>query len=122
MAQGKGPEMAADNGFTEVTETEDEWNEVSGESQIKLENEGEGWIGTFDGMSNETSGMVQAHFLSAKDLEGNEIGDCFIVAGKDLQNKLRNVPAKTLVKCQWVDSMDTGQKLPMRVFKVWSKR
>lgn len=111
----------ADNGFTEVA-ADGDWKEASGENQIVLENEGEGWTGVYMGMDSAgTSGMVQAHFLNARSLDGDDIGDAFINAGRDLQNKLRNVPVKSQVKCQWVSSMDTGQKLPMRVFRVLYK-
>lgn len=112
-----------EKGFKEATDSSDDgWTEATGESQIVLENENEGWTGTYTGMdSTGTSGMVQAHFTNAKDLDGNDIGDAFINAGRDLQNKLRNVPVKSFVKCQWIDSLDTGQKLPMRVFKVLYK-
>lgn len=98
----------------------DGWNEVDAESQIVLENEGDGWIGQFLGMDAPNSnGIVQAHFESVTGLDNSPLGDgMFVNAGKDLQNKLKNVPVNSQVRIEWVSSMNTGQKTPMRVFSV----
>lgn len=98
----------------------DGWNEVDAESQIVLENEGDGWIGQFLGMdAPNANGIVQAHFERVTGLDNTPLGDgMFINAGKDLQNKLKNVPANSQVRIEWTSSMNTGQKSPMRVFSV----
>lgn len=98
----------------------EEWGaEVESESQIVLEVQGEGWTGTFLEMDKpNANGIVQAHFENVTALDGMVIGDGFINAGRDLQGKLKKVPPKSEVRIQWVTSMDTGQRTPMRVFKV----
>lgn len=97
-----------------------EWgDEVAAESQIVLETEGEGFTATFLEMDKpNANGIVQAHFSDTWTLDGQEVGDTFINVGRDLQNKLKKVPQKSQVRIQWVSSMNTGQKTPMRVFKV----
>lgn len=97
----------------------DGWSEVESEVQIQLELEGEGFTATFLEMEPPNrNGIVQAHFENAESLAGEWIGDSFINAGRDLERKLSKVPAKATVRIQWVSSMNTGQKTPMRVFKV----
>ena len=93
---------------------------VDAESQIILENEGDGFIGQFIGMdAPNAKGIVQAHFENVYDILDNYQGYAlFINAGRDLEQKLRKVPEKSLVRVQWISSMNTGQKTPMRVYSV----
>jgi hypothetical protein len=114
--------MATKDGeWTEATsDTTEEWgNEVESEVMIQLETEGEGFTGRFLEMEPPNrNGITQAHFSNVTTLTGEVIGDAFINVGRDLERKLTKVPDKAQVRIQWVSSMDTGQKTPMRVYKV----
>lgn len=95
------------------------WSEVQAEVQIVVEKEGDGWTGTLIELEPPNrNGITQAHFENAESLTGEWIGDSFVNAGRDLERKLSKVPAKSFVRVEWVSSMDTGQKTPMRVYKV----
>jgi hypothetical protein len=123
MANEKAQESKGWNDATNgAAANADGWEEVAAELQIVLETEGEGFIGRFQGMdSANANGIVQAHFTSVSDLDSNPVGDlCFINATRDLQNKLSRVPIKSLVRAEWVSSLDTGHEsgTKMRVFKV----
>lgn len=100
----------------------DEWREVDAEAMIILEMEGEGFTGRYMGMDPPmASGIVQAHFTNVYDIDGNAIADAaFINATRDLQNKLKKIPVKSMVRAVWESSMDTGHESgnKMRVFKV----
>lgn len=99
------------------------WQEVAEEVQIALENEGDGFIGTYVRKDPPTaSGIVQLHFEKVTDLEGNYLADrAFINGTRDLVGKLATVPMRKQVRAQWTHSMDTGQISPMRVFAVASR-
>lgn len=107
----------ASNGET----ANDEWgNEVESEAQIVLETEGEGFIATFVEMDKpNANGIIQAHLEKVYDLNEDWLGDSmFINATRDLERKLRKIPNGSQIRVQWVSSLNTGQKTPMRVYKV----
>jgi (2Fe-2S) ferredoxin len=108
--------------WQESTNGANEWGgtEVTEESQIVMETEGEGFTGTYLEMDPpNANGIVQAHIEDGFDLEGQPLGErLFINAPRDLVSKLRKVPKGAEIRVQWVSSMNTGQKTPMRVFKV----
>ena len=116
--------MATKDDTTEATwrESEDpEWgHEVESESQIVLETEGDGFIATFTELEPPNrNGITQAHFMNVYTLSHEYLGDAmFLNAGRDLERKLKSVPKGAMVRIQWVSSMNTGQKTPMRVYKV----
>lgn len=115
--------MATKDGeWTEATDTNtsNEWgNEVEAEVQIVLETEGDGFTGRLlEVDAPNRNGITQAHIEKAYSLDGEFIGDAFINAGRDLERKLRKVPANSEIRVQWTTSMDTGQKTPMRVYTV----
>lgn len=98
-----------------------EWgHEVESESQIVMETEGDGFIATFTEMDlPNANGIVQAHFTNVSTLSDEWLGEAmFMNAGRDLERKLKSVPKGSQVRVQWVSSLPTGQKTPMRVFKV----
>lgn len=113
-----------DKGWNETTAGADansEWNEVLGEGQILLEAEGEGFIGRYLGQdAPNANGIVQSHWDNVTDLNHAPLdGDeWFFNLTRDLTRKLTKVPEKSMVRLEWVSSMQTGQKTPMRVFKV----
>jgi hypothetical protein len=97
------------------------WGEtVESESQIMLEVEGDGFIATLDGVdAPNANGITQAHLSKVFDLHETFLGDAmFINAGRDLERKLRKIPNGSQIRVEWIDSMNTGQKTPMRVFNV----
>lgn len=111
----------ADKNTPEKNWNESGWGqEVEAESQIVLESEGEGFIATYLGMDAPTaSGIIQAHLEKVTDLNDQWLGDeMFINATRDLERKLRKVPNGSQIRVQWISSMNTGQKTPMRVFSV----
>ncbi len=98
-----------------------EWSEVAAEGQIILEVEGEGIIGRYLGQDPPNiNGIVQSHWDNVTDLDGKPLGgdEWFFNLTRDLIRKLAKVPVKSTVRLQWVSSMDTGQKTPMRIFRV----
>lgn len=130
----EGPRWARER-VNEMASTEKEWtdttngaaanassdwgNTVEAESQIVLETEGEGFIGTYLEMESTQAGIVQVHLEDVTDLNGTALGEAmFINATRDLINKLKKVPVKSQIRVEWVSSMDTGQKTPMRVYAV----
>ena len=133
-APGNGQMERAKTMATNDTTKAQEWNtatdgdgsgwgtEVSDESQIVLENEGEGFTATFLEMDETNSGIAQAHFRNVYDLEergGAYLGELmFLNAGRDLERKLKGIPRNSEVRIQWTTSIDTGQKTPMRKFSV----
>jgi hypothetical protein len=119
--------MAKDDGqeWNEASEgaqaNSGEWGtEVESEAQIVLEAEGEGVIATWVGMDPpNANGIIQGHFEDVNDLNEQWLGDAFFMnLTRDLERKMRKVPEKATVRLEWVSSMNTGQKTPMRVFKV----
>ena len=102
------------------TENASGWGqEVEAEVQIVLETEGDGFTGRLlEVDAPNRNGIVQAHIEKVYALTGEFIGDAFINAGRDLERKLRKVPANSEIRVQWTTSMDTGQKTPMRVYTV----
>lgn len=127
QTKGKGKTMADKNGngngedgFKEVdANTNDDWQEVTAESQLQFDTIGDEWTGRFTGMDQVGSkGMWQAHF----DGIGNDAGETFFTnAGYDLRKKLEKVPVKSIVKMRYDADQNTGQDKPMKVFKVWHK-
>jgi hypothetical protein len=135
-----GPRTGAGNGrerAKEMTEQEnwkstdtddaiaianDEWQEVEAEVQIVVETEGDGWIGRYMGMDpRNANGIIQAHWTNVEFLTGEYLAkSAFANVTRDLENKLKKVPVKSLTRVQWVSSMDTGHESgnPMRVFRV----
>ncbi len=102
-------------------EANSEWGtEVESESQILLEMEGEGIYATWLGMdAPNANGIVQGHFENVSDLDEQYQGEAFFMnLTRDLIRKLGKVPPKSQVRLEWVSSLNTGQKTPMRVFKV----
>ena len=124
----RAKEMTEESGWNETTNgaaaNEDEWTEAVSETQIILEAIGEGWIGRFMGMDEpNATGIIQTHWTVVTDLDGSSLENgegCFINATRDLINKLKKVPVKSLVRAQWIDMLDTGHSSgnQMRVFKV----
>ena len=120
--------MTTENEWNEATTgyeaQTDEWRDVETETQIVLEELGEGWIARFMGMDPpNASGIVQAHWTQVTDLQGVSLENgegCFINCTRDLLNKLKKVPVKAVVRCQWASNLNTGHAsgTPMRVFKV----
>jgi hypothetical protein len=100
----------------------DEWQEIDAEAKIILEEEGDGWQGRFMGMDpRNENGIIQAHFTNVIYLSGEELAPAaFINATHDLEQKLKKVPVKSMVRAQWVSSLDTGHEsgTKMRVFRV----
>ena len=84
--------------------------------------EGDGFVGRYMGMDPpNASGIIQAHFTNVTDLHGDTIADaCFLNTTRDLQNKLKKVPVKSMVRALWESSLDTGHEsgTKMRVFRV----
>lgn len=104
-----------DQGFTEV-HSDDEWQEVTEESQLVFDTIGDEWIGVYLGMEQVgAKKMWQAHFEKDGEL-------FFTNAGYDLRKKLEKVPVKYTVKMRYESDQDTGQEKAMKVFKVWSKK
>lgn len=103
-----------------VANSGDWGTEIEAESQIVLEQVGEGFIGILGEIDRPTqNGIVQIHLSDVSDLAGNFLGENMFINGtRDLVNKLKRVPRNSQVRCQWADSMDTGQSTPMRVFSV----
>jgi hypothetical protein len=100
----------------------DGWATVEDEVQIALENEGDGFIGTYVDMDVTGTGIAQAHFTNVTDLNGNFIAArAFINSTRDLTNKLKTISYRRQVRAVWTTSMNTGQPLPMRVFSVQSR-
>lgn len=93
---------------------------IDAEAQIVLEMEGEGFIGILDEIDPPNqNGIVQVHLSDVSDLTGQFLGENMFINGtRDLINKLKKVPLKSQIRCQWTSSMDTGQRTPMRVFSV----
>jgi hypothetical protein len=100
----------------------EEWREVESEVQIKVEVIGDGWIGRFMGMDpRNDNGIIQAHFTNVTYLDGAYIADsAFTNVTRDLEQKLKKVPVKSMTRIQWTSSLDTGHVsgTPMRVFTV----
>lgn len=112
-----GPQNGSVN---EPNNGDDDWDEVSAESQIVFDTRGDQFIGRFMGMDNlGSSNIYQAHFEGY----GKDAGENYFTnAGYDLRKKLEKVPPKTLVRITYIDDKDTGQAQPMRVYKVDQKR
>lgn len=109
------------NGEWQNAQPENEgWGEtVDAESQVALEGEGDGFIATFTGMDKTANGIPQAHLEDVYDLNEQYAGKfMFINATRDLEQKLKKVPEKAQIRVQWVSSLSTGQKDPMRVYSV----
>jgi hypothetical protein len=104
---------------TDVNATDDanpEWEEIPAEQQIVLEGIGDFFTGTYHGMDMQKSGIWQAHFTL------NEGTDAFINAGHDLKQKLDKVAKESFVKVTWESELNTGQRTPMRVYRVQVRR
>lgn len=125
----KGPKKMANkdeetpwNDATTGAAANDEWGqEVDAEVKIALEVEGDGFIGRYMGMDDPGNGIYQAHFTNVTYLNGAEIApSAFTNASTDLRRKLEKVPVKSMVRAEWVSSMDTGHESgnKMRVFRV----
>ena len=106
-AQKTGNVPATDN---------DGWEDVVTESQVVFDKDGDEFIGTFQGWSETDSGIPQAHFVN------DELGACFINCGWSLKVQLREVKKGTLTRIRRIGTQDTGQKSPMVLFKVQTKR
>jgi hypothetical protein len=120
MAAKNDPQT--DSGWQDATPAnESGWGqEVEAESKIELEAEGDGFIATMDEVdAPNANGITQVHLSKVFDLNETFLGDSmFINAGRDLERKLRKVPNGSQIRVQWVSSLPTGQKTPMRVFNV----
>jgi hypothetical protein len=118
MATEKTDEWQDATAGADANSVDDGWTAVEDEVQIKLENEGEGFIGTY--VSRDKAGTIdQLHFTNVTDLDGNFIAArAFVNGSRDLVNKINTVPFRRLVRAQWTTSMNTGQITPMRVFSV----
>lgn len=101
---------------TESTTSDDGWEDVVTESQVKLDTDGDEFIGTMQGWSETETGIAQAHFVS------DGIGACFINCGWHLKMLLKEVRKGTLVRILRTGTQDTGQKTPMVLYKVQTKR
>lgn len=108
--------MATSRTTTPDDSTNDGWNEVVTEAQVKLDTDGDEFIGVMQGWSETETGIAQAHFVA------DEIGTCFINCGWDLKLKLKEVRKGTLVRIRRIGTQDTGQKSPMVLYSVATKR
>lgn len=112
------------NNDTWTNTPDDDWDEVSGETQVKFDTVGDAFTGYYEGMDPALpTGIVQAHFHGTRDFAG---ADYFINVGRDLQSKLKKIHIrpgqKTEVRIELMDFMDTGQPSPMAVYKVQYKQ
>lgn len=114
-----------ENEWTESTTAanpDDGWTEVDAEAKIVIEVIGDGFTGRYMGMEQlPDSGIKQVHITNAEFLDGTPLADkAFVNATRDLENKLRNIPIKSMIRVQWISEMDTGHEsgTKMRVFKV----
>lgn len=127
MAENKTPEPDENAPWKDTEQEENpfdndaEWNEVAAEQQIKMDKIGDLFIAKWLGMDPPMagSGMVQGHFTDVL-MDGKTPidGNYFLNLTRDLETKLKTVPEKALVRIEWTSSINTGQKSPMRIFKV----
>lgn len=108
--------MATSRTATPDDSANDGWEDVVVESQVKMDTDGDVFIGTMQGWSETDSGIAQAHFVN------DEIGACFINCGWHLKMQLKEVRKGTLTRITRIGTQDTGQKSPMVLFKVQTKR
>lgn len=103
---------------TQATTTTDDdgWEDVPTEAKVEFEKDGDELIGIFTGWTETDSGIPQAHFDTAA------YGACFVNCGWDLKRQLREVKKGTLVRIRRTGERDTGQKSPMVLFRVQTKR
>jgi len=96
------------------------WGEtVDAESQVVLEGEGDGFIATYVDMDSTQSGIKQLHLEDVYDLRDQYAGKyMFFNVTRDLEQKLKRIPPKSQIRVEWVSSLPTGQKDPMRVYSV----
>jgi hypothetical protein len=103
------------------TETDDTWDEVESETQVKFDTIGDVFTGYLQSMDSTPTGITQAHLTGTREFSG----EYFINCGRDLVSKLKKIPLrpgqKTEVRIELVDFMDTGQQSPMGVYKVQYK-
>lgn len=104
----------------------DEWQEVEAEQQIAVEFEGDGFVARLMEIDPpNANGIIQSHWSDVYNLN-NEwmLGSAFFNLTRDLVNKLKKVPPKSIVRIQWTSSLNTGHSsgTPMRVYDVRWKR
>jgi hypothetical protein len=99
-----------------TTADDDGWEDVPTEAKIELDKNGDVFQGIFTGWSETDTGIPQAHFDNA------EYGECFMNLGWDLKRQLREVKKGTLVRITRTGTRDTGQKTPMVLYRVQTKR
>ena len=100
---------------------EDGWHDVEAEDQIIVETEGEGFTARYMGMDPpNANGIVQGHFTGVYTLDDDPFSErAFMNLTTDLRNKLKNVPIRSQVRCQWKSSMDTGHESGTKM-RVWN--
>jgi hypothetical protein len=95
--------------------TEEEWEDIPTESQILFQAWGDEFIGEFNGWTETSSGIAQAHFVTPDGLY-------FVNVGWSLKQQLKDVKKGTLCRITYVNDQDTGQASPMMIFKVQTRR
>lgn len=104
----------------------DEWNDVAGEVQMNVEAINDGFTGRLIAIDPpNANGIIQAHFTDVNDINSAlYLEAAFMNLTRDLVNKLRKVPLKSMVRIQWVSVLNTGHEsgTPMRVFDVKWRR
>lgn len=96
---------------------EDGWVEVPTETQILFPEDGDEFVGVFQGWSStENKNIPQAHFMN------DEMGAGFINVGASLKQQLKDVKPGTQTRIRRMGTRDTGQATPMVLFKVWTRK
>lgn len=97
-----------------ATPDDNGWQDVVTESQVKLKNVGDTFIGTLQGYSTTVSGIPQAHFV-------NDEGTWFWNVPANAQPQIKQVPKGSLTRLEKTGTQDTGQATPMDLIRVQFK-
>jgi hypothetical protein len=112
MASEKAEAMV-DDGFVTVSD-----GQAEQETKIVIDTLGDSFTGKYLGMRDiptANGSYQQARF----ELDGDIY---FVNANYSLRDGLSKVRTGTVTRFTWTDELDTGQEMPMRIFKVETKR
>lgn len=96
--------------------SDDEWQDVETEGQVKFDIDGDEFIGKLLGWSETDNGIAQAHFDSPNH------GKVFINVGWDLKRQLKQVKVGTMCRITRIGVQDTGRDTPMVLFRVQTRK
>jgi hypothetical protein len=109
MSTGKAS-SDTDNEFVTVSD-----GQAEAETKVVFEVVGDSFTGD-DYLGMRTIPTENGSYQQARFKNGDEI--FFINANYSLRDGLKTVRIHSRVRMTWTDELDTGQELPMRIFKV----